>query len=174
MSGRPDSRLAGLSAPPDAPAPHGPRIVFPPPLLYALGFLAGIVLHDLAPGDTIPPALSGAARTVGIALALAGATLSLYGVGTFFRAKTTTIPHRAAATLVTHGPYRFTRNPMYVGLTTVYMGMALALNRLWPFTLLPGILAILILAVIRLEEAHLLDRFGDDYRDYCARVRRFL
>ncbi len=155
-------------------AAHGAPIRIPPPLLYLLGFLAGVGLRFLVPGDALPPGPAVLARWVGLALLVAGFTLSMSGVGTFLLAKTTTIPHKAASKLVRTGPYRFTRNPMYVGLTTFYIGLAFALNRLWPLALLPLLFTILVRAVVRLEEQHLEERFGDDYRAYRERVRRFL
>jgi protein-S-isoprenylcysteine O-methyltransferase Ste14 len=153
---------------------HGARVLIPPPLLFAAGFLAGVWLRRFVPGDTLPSGIAGAARPAGMALAIAGALLALWGILTFARAKTTPIPHRAVSTLVAHGPYRFTRNPMYVGLTALYLGLALALNRLWPLALLPIGLATLVAAVVRPEERYLEARFGDGYRAYRARVRRFL
>jgi protein-S-isoprenylcysteine O-methyltransferase Ste14 len=154
--------------------PHGPPIKFPPPLLFLLGFLAGVAWRSVVPGDMFPPVLAPYARSFGILLMLGGFALSMSGVGTFFRAKTTTLPHRAASKLVVHGPYRYTRNPMYVGITSVYVGSALALNRLWPLAILPFLIVILVRAVVRIEERYLEERFGDDYRGYRARVRRFL
>ena len=84
------------------------------------------------------------------------------------------MPHRAVSTLVDQGPYRFSRNPMYVGLAAAYTGLALVLNRLWPFAFLPLVLALIVVFVIRPEERHLEERFGDDYRAYKRRVRRFI
>jgi len=153
---------------------HGARVAIPPPLLFALGFLAGAWLRAAWPGDALPAAYAPAARAAGFVLLAAGVSGAVAGLVTFFRAKTTVIPHRAASSLVQHGPYRITRNPMYVGLTLAYAGLALALNRLWPLAILPVVLAILIVAVIRPEERHLDERFGDEYRDYKRRVRRFL
>ncbi len=153
---------------------HGARVLLPPPLLFAAGFLAGVWLRRAVPGDALPPEIAGRALPAGIALAAAGALLGLWGILTFAMAKTTPIPHKAVSTLVLHGPYRFSRNPMYVGLTAVYLGLALALNRFWPLALLPIVFAILIAAVVRPEERYLESRFGEDYRAYRARVRRFL
>lgn len=157
-----------------APKEHGARVLIPPPLLYAAGFLAGVWLRRVLPGDTLPPAIAGVGRVSGIVLAAAGVLLSLWGFFTFLLAKTTPIPHKPVSTLVTHGPYRFTRNPMYVGLNAIYLGLVLALDRLWPLALLPLVLAILITAVILPEERYLESRFGDDYLAYRTRVRRFL
>jgi len=153
---------------------HGARVVIPPPLLFASGFLAGVWLRLYAPGDALPANIAGAVGAVGFLLAAAGIAFSLWGIVTFFRAKTTIVPHRAVSSLVDRGPYRVTRNPMYLGLTTAYTGLALALNRLWPFAFLPFVLYLLVVAVIRPEEGYLEERFGDEYRAYRRRVRRFI
>jgi protein-S-isoprenylcysteine O-methyltransferase Ste14 len=153
---------------------HGAPIKFPPPLLYVSGFLLGVGLRALSPGDALPPSLARIAHPIGIALALAGVVVSLSGVATFLLAKTTTIPHKAPARLVTHGPYRFTRNPMYLGLNLTYVGASLWLNRMWPLLILPIVFTVLLRAVILVEERYMAERFGEEYRAYAARVRRFL
>ena len=153
---------------------RGARVVFPPPLLFLAGMLAALGIHRIAPIDQLPSPIAGIARVVGLVLAAAGFAFASWGMATFFRARTTVIPHHAVSSLVERGPYRFTRNPMYVGLVALYTGLALAQNRLWPFALLPVVLAILIVGVIRPEERYLEERFGDDYRAYKRRVRRFI
>jgi protein-S-isoprenylcysteine O-methyltransferase Ste14 len=84
------------------------------------------------------------------------------------------IPNRPASTLVTHGPFRLSRNPMYLGLSLVYLGVTLLVNSVWPLLLLPLVIAILQPTVIRLEERYLGARFGTAYDEYCRRVRRWL
>ncbi|HET9951315.1 MAG TPA: isoprenylcysteine carboxylmethyltransferase family protein [Candidatus Eisenbacteria bacterium] len=154
---------------------HGAKVIFiPPPFLFAGGFLAGVWLRRFVPGDALPARFAVAARAAGLPLVAAGVAFALWGILTFFRAKTTIVPHRAVSSLVDHGPYRLTRNPMYVGLTAAYTGLALVQNRLWPFAFLPFVLAILVAAVILPEERYLEERFGDDYRAYKRRVRRLI
>jgi len=153
---------------------RGAPVKIPPALLYLLGFLAGVIWRFVVPGDALPAALAASARWLGLSLIVAGFTLSMSGVVTFLRAKTTTLPHRAASRLVVSGPYRFTRNPMYVGINAFYIGLALAMNRLWPLALLPLLFVILVRSVIRLEERYMEERFGDEYRAYRRSVRRFL
>jgi protein-S-isoprenylcysteine O-methyltransferase Ste14 len=165
VSDRPGSEAA--SVPP-------PRIFLPPPLLFAAGFGAGLAIHRWLPGDALPGSLADPVRWLGLALAIAGATFSFSAVATFWRAGTTALPFRAATRLVTHGPYRFARNPMYTGLTAVYIGLALAWNRIWPFAFLPVVFSLLMRHVVGPEERYLEARFGDAYRAYRARVRRFL
>ena len=93
---------------------------------------------------------------------------------TFWRARTAIIPHRPASRLVRHGPYRFTRNPMYVALTALYVGLALLFNVAWPLVVLPVVLWLLWHVVIRHEERYLLFAFGGDYAAFTREVRRWL
>jgi protein-S-isoprenylcysteine O-methyltransferase Ste14 len=98
----------------------------------------------------------------------------LWGLATFARARTPIIPDRPARQLVSHGPYRISRNPMYLGLTSLYTGLALVLNLAWPLVLLPVVLLTLTATVIVHEERHLRAAFGATYEDYCRRVRRWI
>jgi protein-S-isoprenylcysteine O-methyltransferase Ste14 len=106
---------------------------------------------------------------VAIGLAIMG-----WGFFTFRRARTAIIPFHAASSLVTTGPYRFTRNPMYTGLTIAYVGGALLIGSAWPLILLPAVLIVLFITVIAREERYLSDAFAGEYAAYCARVRRWL
>ena len=92
----------------------------------------------------------------------------------FWRARTTILPFQEASRFVAVGPYRFTRNPMYVGLAAVSLGVALILRALWAAPFVLGACLFLDRFVIRAEEVHLEARFGDDYRAYQRRVRRWL
>ncbi len=76
--------------------------------------------------------------------------------------------------LVSSGPFRFSRNPMYVGLTLLYLSISLILNTAWPLVFLPGALLLMQFGVIKREETYLEGLFGQDYRQYRARVRRWL
>jgi protein-S-isoprenylcysteine O-methyltransferase Ste14 len=92
----------------------------------------------------------------------------------FRRAGTHPQPWRPATALVVTGPYRFSRNPMYVGATLFYIGISFWVNSLWPLLLLPVVLVIMSRGVIAREEAYLERLFGDEYRSYRSRVRRWL
>jgi protein-S-isoprenylcysteine O-methyltransferase Ste14 len=146
----------------------------PPPLLFLLTYVAGEVLDKIAPlrfERIISDRTSG---VLGILLLFAGIVLVATSIATFKRARTTVIPYSRAATLVTHGPYRFTRNPMYVGVTFFYLGVAALRLALWPVLLLPVVLVILNYVVIPQEEFLLRDAFGAEFERYCAKVRRWL
>src|SRR5207253_2608083 len=98
--------------------------------------------------------------------------LMLAAFTTFARARTTIIPNQPANALVTNGPYRITRNPMYVSLAALYIGLSLLVNSWWPLVLLPVVLVIIDRAVIAREERYLTDAFPADYPAYQRRVRR--
>jgi protein-S-isoprenylcysteine O-methyltransferase Ste14 len=152
--------------------PH-PILHVPVPLVFVLNYLAGIVVHFIAPVRlpwTPPVSLD----TIGVVLFVAGALLAGWGWMTFHRAGTTRVPGAASTTLVTWGPYRFTRNPMYVGLSVAYLGEAALQHQLWPALLLPLTLAYLQWMIIPLEESRLRDVFGSAVDQYQARVRRWL
>ena len=150
---------------------------FPPPLLYVIPFAFGLLLHrwhrlTIVPGTS--PALVRAVEIAGVALMLGWALGTATAFGRFLKARTTILPFRPSSSLVTTGPYRFTRNPMYVSLAALYMGGALALNVLWPLLLLPVVLVVVDRAVIRREERYLTHAFGQDYEAYRSRVPRWL
>ncbi len=146
-------------------------IRFPPPLIYAGLFALGYVLHRLVPVRLMS---SGPARVVGWGL-VAGALVLLFGAAVLFRqAGTTPNPTKPTTALVVRGPYRFTRNPMYVALAALYLGLTLLVNDVWPLVLLPVGLALVQWRVIAREEAYLERKFGDQYRAYKARVRRWI
>ncbi len=153
-----------------ADRPDIAHVVAPPPLIYAVPLAAGLVLHHFLPQTVIAPTW---ARIVGPALVLLG-FFGLPAVIAFFRAGTPPQPWRPSTALVTTGPYRLSRNPMYVGFTLFYAGISLWVNSLWPLLALPIVLVIMQRGVIAREEAYLERLFGDDYRAYRARVRRWV
>ena len=146
-------------------------IRFPPPLLYIAGFLVGVVLEAAFPIDG-PPAW---ARVTGGVLG-GGAWLLLDGAATiwFRRAGTSMIPFNPTTALVTTGPYRVTRNPMYLGMACLYAGLAVAVGIIWALAVLPLVVLAVDRLVIAREEPYLEQRFGQQYTEYKARVRRWL
>jgi protein-S-isoprenylcysteine O-methyltransferase Ste14 len=143
----------------------------PPPAIYVTGFLVGLGLETLAPMGGIPAPARFAAGALGV-------VLWLYFDGSamvqFKRARTGLAPSSPNTALVTSGPYRLSRNPMYVGMALLYAGLALALDLLWPLALLPAVLLIVDRLFIAREEPLLEAAFGEAYRRYRARVRRWL
>ncbi|CAA9468084.1 MAG: hypothetical protein AVDCRST_MAG65-497 [uncultured Solirubrobacteraceae bacterium] len=143
----------------------------PPPLIYAAGYLVGLGLQRALPLSQ-PPA--GAARPLGALLVAAGVALPAAGITLFGRRGTSVLPVRPTTALVTSGPYRLTRNPMYVGFGLIHAGVALRRRETWPLLLLAPVLLAVDRIVIRREEPYLEGVFGDEYRRYRRRVRRWL
>lgn len=155
--------------------PHrSPWLLIPPPPLFAAAFLAGVALASAVPLALVPQSVHATTRVLGIALVVAAGLLAVVAPALFLRHRTTIVPHGQARTLITAGPYRLTRNPMYVSLTTAYIGAALIVNVAWPLLLLIAPLAVLQTRVIPFEEATLARVFGDEYRGYQQRVRRWV
>jgi protein-S-isoprenylcysteine O-methyltransferase Ste14 len=154
---------------PDDRATSG--VTIPPPLFYLAGFGAGIALELFFPIDRPPLAVTivGAVIGVGLWLALDGIAML-----SFRRAGTSMVPLNPTTALVTSGSYRFTRNPMYLGMAFLYGAFALAFGLIWALIVLPLVLAAVDRLVIAREEPYLEARFGDEYRDYKRRVRRWL
>lgn len=152
---------------------RNPGIRLPPPLIYVVGFVLGWLIHRQWP-------LSLAGGTGGLRELLAAVFIVVWIVlastafSAFLRARTAIIPVRPATTIVTSGPYRFTRNPMYVSLAALYIAMSLWFNSWWPLFLLPLVLVVVQYAVIVREERYLNDAFPAEYQAYCQRVRRWL
>jgi protein-S-isoprenylcysteine O-methyltransferase Ste14 len=155
-------------SPSGAPALHL-HVVAPPPLVYAAGIALGLALDRFVPVATPPRLLA-----PGLGLVAAGAALALAAFASFRRARTTVLPWGQARVFVPTGPYRWTRNPMYVGMTLASAGILLAVGSVWGWLGLALALPVIHYGVIRREEAHFAARFGDEYREYQRRVRRWV
>jgi protein-S-isoprenylcysteine O-methyltransferase Ste14 len=145
-----------------------------PPILFGLGAGAGFLLQWLVPVALVPKALERSACFVGSVLALVGLAFGGWALWTFLRARTTPHPNHPVSALVMWGPYRVSRNPMYVGLSAGLAGIALVANTPWILAALPPVWLALRRFVIDREEAYLERRFGEEYRTFRARTRRWL
>ena len=145
-----------------------------PPLLFLGAVVAGLLLSLALP---IGPGLGSAnelAVVVGMTFVVVGFALGAFSVRTFTRAGADVVPGRPATTLVTKGPYRITRNPIYIGFTLLYFGIAILATSVWMLLLLVPLLIILQRGVVEREEAYLDSKFGEEYQKYKARVPRWL
>jgi len=149
-------------------------VFIPPPLFFVVPLLVGVWLNTRDPWPIVT-AGSSVLVALGIAVLAAGIALDIVALRTFGRRGTTVLPAlRPTSVIVASGPYRFTRNPMYVGLALAYIGIALLANTVWQFLLLPaGVLAV-DRYVIRREERYLAAKFGEEYNAYRRHVRRWL
>lgn len=111
---------------------------------------------------------------LGWLLIVLGAAFAGWALTTFFLVGTAIFPNRPAAKMVGRGPYRLSRNPMYVGLSTLYLGLVALTGIVWALLMLPLVLWVLWVAVIRHEERYLASKFGSDYEEYRRSVRRWL
>lgn len=146
------------------------EVRFPPPLIFIGLLLAGLAADDVF---GLNPATPGAVRGVGIGIALLGFGLIVSAVRQFRRAGNDPEPWKPDAAFVAQGLYRFSRNPMYLGMTLMLMGIALALDSLGALLLVPVALLLTDRFVIAREERHLARRFGTEYQEYCRHVRRW-
>jgi protein-S-isoprenylcysteine O-methyltransferase Ste14 len=156
---------------PSHPDNAGVRLI--PPLVYLAGLVIGYVIWWVWP-VAILPGHGDITRILGGLLLIAGAVMMIWAVTTFRRVGTAIVPIRPASTLAASGPYRLSRNPMYLGLAAAHAGIALIGNALWPLLALIPVLWLIRTQVIAREEAYLERRFGASYLDFKGRVRRWL
>jgi protein-S-isoprenylcysteine O-methyltransferase Ste14 len=148
------------------------NVIIRPPIAWAVAVLAGLALNWLMPLPFVPAAVpAGWLGAIVFAIALA---LVVWAIATITWAGSNVPTNRPTTTVVDTGPYRFTRNPIYLGMVLGLISLAIAFNSLWLLlTLAPFALVVRYGIVIR-EEAYLDRKFGDVYRRYRARVRRWL
>jgi protein-S-isoprenylcysteine O-methyltransferase Ste14 len=145
-----------------------------PPLLFLGALVAGALLSYLVPIGPGLGSANGLALTVGLTFVTLGFALVALSGRFFHRAGTSVVPSEPSTALVTTGPYRFTRNPIYIGFVLAYFGFAIVLTSMWVLLLLIPVLAVMQRGVVVPEEAYLARKFGDAYRKYQARVPRWL
>jgi protein-S-isoprenylcysteine O-methyltransferase Ste14 len=142
-----------------------------PPVYFLVALLLMTFFHRIAPGAYLiqEPYSYGGIVLIGLALGLI-----VWAAFLFRRAGTNIRPYLPATALVVSGPYKFTRNPMYLGMAGVLLGTAVFMGSLTPFVVIPGFMALIGERFIVPEEAKLEAAFGRGYLDYKARVRRWL
>jgi protein-S-isoprenylcysteine O-methyltransferase Ste14 len=145
------------------------RGVARPPLLYLACLLLGLVLDRMLPLPLFLPEAALIRWTVGGGLIVVGIAIMAAGIRNFSRAATPVRSNQPVRALVAAGIHAWSRNPIYVGMFLIYAGIGIAAGSPW-------VLVVIILryVVVAREEAYLERRFGDSYRDYKARVRRWL
>ena len=146
-------------------------VIAPPPLIYLAFGLIGFGADALWPAAVLPQGPQYAAGTGAIVLGLA---LGFAAVHQFRRHNTSFKPHEPSTALITGGPYRYSRNPIYLALSLLYAGIGIAADSPWVVALLVPLLVVLHYGVIIREERYLERKFGDDYRRYKATGRRWL
>lgn len=148
-----------------------PLTLVPPPLVYAIALFAAWWLQARFP---LPLDFDELAHPLGWALIGSGLAGFIWALATIWGHRTTVNPYKAASSLVMRGPFRYSRNPIYVSDWFVYAGATLLLKTAWPLLLAPLVFLVMRFLVIAHEETHLEARFGEEYRNYKTRVRRWL
>ena len=156
---------------PEPTARRSPGVRFPPPLIYLGAILLGVAVDRFIPLRILPGVI---ASWVGGALVLSAVIFDGFGLRELHRAGTAVRPDRPTSALVTTGPFRFSRNPLYLSLAVLQAGIGIWMNSLWVLALVVPTVAITSRSVIPREERHLAEIFGSAYRDYQASVRRWL
>jgi protein-S-isoprenylcysteine O-methyltransferase Ste14 len=148
-----------------------PGVVARPPFLYGAAFIIVLVLRWFWPMSVFgqPGAL-----WAGLALIALGVGTAIWGARAMLAADTNIDPTLPTTAVVTSGPFRFSRNPLYLALTLLYIGLTLAFNTWWGIVMLVPLLIIMHRGVVRREERYLEQKFGESYRQYRSKVRRYL
>ena len=153
------------------PKEDRPGVSIAPPLLFVLPILALLALEWFVPTSFV----HGVVRwTLGALILLAGIALNVGGFITQKRAGTDPIPFNPSTRIVAHGLYRFSRNPMYIGLALCTLGVAILVNSAWILLAVPVGLILIDRTVVTREERYLERKFGDEYLNYKRRVRRWI
>ena len=145
-------------------------VIAPPPVIYLGSLGLGFVLEVLLPGAELP----GWAQWAGAAIIAAGVGLVVAFERAFTRAGTDANPYRASTALATDGPYRFSRNPAYLGMASIFIGIALAADAPWALVMLVPAILLMHYGVILREERYLEGLFGEEYLRYKRTTRRWL
>ena len=151
--------------------PDSAQVRVPPPLAVLAAILVSWIVHLIHPIPVFHESING---FLGSVLFASGLLLALLCVG-LFKAQGTGLPPWKPSTKVVHGgPYRFSRNPIYIGLLIAYLGVIVLINTVWGFVLLIPLFFFFNNYVIPKEEKYLESKFGDEYRAYKTKVRRWI
>jgi len=151
--------------------PDKANVLLPPPLIFLAALVVGLLLQHVVPVRWLPASWADWIGGVLVAIAIG---LALSGVLALRAARTAIDPRKPTTAIVRQGPYRFSRNPLYVALILLCVGIAALSNILWIVLLLVPAVVVQRVGVIRREEAYLDRKFGAEYRAYQARVRRWI
>jgi len=150
-----------------------PGVYIPPPLIYVAFFLLSFLMQSRFPLNNAPLHLS-VAKIVGVVMIVLYLLFFIAALRRFILSKNTLVTIKPAHSLETSGIYSFTRNPMYVSLICLYSGLAVFLGNWWTLILLPFLITVVQLYVINKEEQYLQQAFGNSYKEYKRRVRRWI
>jgi protein-S-isoprenylcysteine O-methyltransferase Ste14 len=148
------------------------HVLIRPPLAWGLAVIAGIALDWFVPLPFLPDDLP--AGWLGASVFVLALALVAWAIVTMTRAGSNVPTNRPTTTIVESGPYRFTRNPIYLGMFLSLIGLGIAFDNFWLLLMLVPFALVIRYGVVAREEAYLDRKFGDSYRGYRSRVRRWL
>jgi protein-S-isoprenylcysteine O-methyltransferase Ste14 len=148
------------------------QVLIRPPLAWGLAVIAGLALNWLVPLPLLPAGVP--AGWLGAMVFVLALALFAWAIVTVTRAGSNVPTNRPTTSIVESGPYRFTRNPIYLGMVLGLIGLAVAFDNLWLLMMLVPFALVIRYGVVAREEAYLERKFGDVYRGYRSRVRRWL
>ena len=148
-----------------------PKRIIYPPVWLVIGLVGIFVLDEFLPAERFTGTAGWAVGGLSI---IGGLILLINAGGLFKKAGTDLVPFKEVSALVTGGVYRFTRNPMYLGMTLVLLGTALTVGVVSALVIPPAFMLIIQFRFIKPEEDMMRELFGDEFDAYCQRVRRWL
>ncbi len=151
--------------------PDSPQVIALPPLVYISGLIIGLLLHFITPISIIPKIIE---MPLGIILMIIAICLMVFSMKSFGAAKTEVDPRKPTTAIVDFGPYRFSRNPIYLAMTLFYLGITIWVNSLTMLIMLLPVLIMIRFGVIEREEKYLERKFGKRYLKYKSKVRRWV
>ena len=151
-----------------------PDILVLPPVVFGAALLLALILEWILPLGLLPRPLATATLLPGLGLIVVGLMVGGWGFRTFRREGTNVNPHRSALHLVETGPFRYMRNPMYLGMVLMILGIGLAASLDWAVLFVPVVWAMLHYGVVLREEAYLRRKFGAPYEAWIGRTRRWI
>jgi protein-S-isoprenylcysteine O-methyltransferase Ste14 len=146
-------------------------VIAPPPLIVLAGLVVGLVLDALIPTPIFDSPLN---TIIGLVLIVLSVMLGWAALIAMRQANTSPDPYHPVSALVTNGPFRFTRNPIYLSFVLLFIGVALLANSWLMLVVLVILILIMQNGVIEREERYLESKFGDEYRQYRSSVRRWI
>lgn len=148
-----------------------PKVVARPPFIYILPLILGLLIYWAIPISFLPTGLQ---LVFGLPVVAIGVLLFLWGGRTLRHAETDTTFRKPTKVIVAEGPFRFSRNPIYLSMALIYLGVVISFNALWPLILFSIVIMVIQRGVIYREEQYLERRFGEDYLRYKSKIRRWI
>jgi protein-S-isoprenylcysteine O-methyltransferase Ste14 len=149
-----------------------PKVITMPPLIFIIGLLFGWGIDHIMPSPSFIPWPYG--TILGVLTIVGALALVFWAAGTFKKEGTEVDPRRPSSKIVAEGPFKYSRNPMYVGMALVVCGVAFWMDSLWILIFLVPSLFFIRYGVIAREEKYLKNKFGEEYLAYKKKVRRWI